>query len=98
VSGAGDEAERSSTIGFGDVSEDTPDEAAAPQRPALRIVRGDPTPEEVAALTVVLAAASGGSGEPEDTGPASVWNERESLVRRPLTPGPGAWRASALPR
>ncbi len=60
----------------------------------LRIVRGDPSPEEVAALTAVLAAASGG-GEPEpDTGPASVWTERESLVRRPLTPGPNAWRTS----
>ncbi len=78
--------------------EGTPDDEAVPARPALRIVRGDPTPEEVAALTVVLAAASGDGGEPEDTGPASVWTEREALVRRPLTPGPGAWRASALPR
>jgi hypothetical protein len=77
-------------------TDEVPDDA--PRRPVLRIVRGDPTPEEVAALTAVLAAASGGSGEPEDTGPASVWVERESLVRRPLTPGPGAWRASALPR
>ncbi|HEY2193749.1 MAG TPA: acyl-CoA carboxylase subunit epsilon [Actinomycetospora sp.] len=69
-------------------------EETAPERPVLRIVRGDPTPEEVAALTAVLAAASGGSGEPEDTGPASAWVERESLVRRPLTPGPDAWRMS----
>ena len=61
----------------------------------LRIVRGDPSPEELAALTAVLAAASAGSGEPEETpGPASVWVERESLVRRPLTPGPNAWRTS----
>ncbi len=67
-----------------------------PTRPVLRIVRGDPTPEEVAALTAVLAAASGG-GEPEpdrDRGPASAWVEREALVRRPLTPGPDAWRMS----
>ena len=71
-------------------------DGTAPERPVLRIVRGDPTPEEVAALTAVLAAASGGSGDPgPDTGPASVWTERESLVRRPLTPGPGAWRTSA---
>jgi hypothetical protein len=64
------------------------------ERPVLRIVRGDPTPEEVAALTAVLAAASGGSGEPEEAGPASAWVEREALVRRPLTPGPNAWRMS----
>ncbi len=65
-----------------------------PERPVLRIVRGHPTPEEVAALTAVLAAASGGGREPEDSGPASAWTERESLVRRPLTPGPAAWRMS----
>ena len=66
-----------------------------PARPVLRIVRGDPSPEELAALTAVLAAASAGSGEPEEApGPASVWVERESLVRRPLTPGPNAWRTS----
>ncbi len=29
-------------------------------RPLLRIVRGDPTPEELAALVAVLAAASAG--------------------------------------
>ena len=70
------------------------DDETAPARPVLRIVRGDPSPEEVAALTAVLAAASGGSGEPEETGPASAWVERESLVRRPLTPGSNAWRMS----
>ena len=32
----------------------------AGERPTLRIVRGDPTPEELAALVAVLAAASGG--------------------------------------
>ncbi len=71
------------------------DEVPEPARPVLRIVRGDPSPEELAALTAVLAAASAGSGAPEqDTGPASAWTERESLVRRPLTPGPHAWRMS----
>lgn len=73
-------------------------EEEAPARPVLRIVRGDPSPEEVAALTAVLAAASGGGGAAPEAGPRSVWSERESLVRRPLSPGPGAWRASALPR
>lgn len=73
-------------------------EEEAPARPVLRIVRGDPSPEEVAAVTVVLAAASGGGSAEPEAGPTSVWTERESLVRRPLTPGPGAWRASALPR
>ena len=77
--------------------DDTVDDAEAPQetsgRPVLRIVRGDPSPEELAALTVVLAAASGGGEEPE-RGPRSFWADRASLVRRPLQPGPGAWVAS----
>ena len=76
-------------------SEDLPDEAP---RPVLRVVRGDPSPEEVAALTAVIAAASGGADEPQDTGPRSAWTERESLVRRRITPGPGAWRMSAWRR
>ncbi|GLZ54876.1 acyl-CoA carboxylase subunit epsilon [Actinomycetospora sp. NBRC 106378] len=73
-------------------------EEEAPARPVLRVVRGEPSPEEVAALAAVLAAASSGGGEAPESGPRSVWSERESLVRRPLTPGPGAWRMSALPR
>jgi hypothetical protein len=76
--------------------EDLPDDG--PRRPVLRIVRGDPSPEEVAALAAVLAAASGGGAPEPDSGPRSVWTERSALVRRPLHPGPGAWQASALPR
>jgi hypothetical protein len=75
------------------VTEPESDETA-PARPVLRIVRGDPSPEDIAALTVVLTAASGGGpGEP-DGGPTSVWTDRESLVRRVPSPGPGAWRTS----
>ena len=66
-------------------------------RPPLRLVRGDASPEEVAALLAVLSAASAG----DDTGPAtrhtSQWSSPARAVRRPLTPGPGAWRASAWP-
>jgi hypothetical protein len=70
---------------------------AADSGPPLRLVRGDATPEEVAAVLAVLAAATGDA----DTEPAprhtSRWASRERLVRRPATPGPGAWRASAWP-
>ena len=76
-------------------------EGAASPGPVLRIVRGEPTPEELAALvavlTVVTSRAAGGS--PADHAPVRTrWNERSRLVRRPLTPGPGAFRAAALPR
>lgn len=89
-----DEAERSATTDAGEAQ--VPEQGQG--RPVLRVVRGDPTPEETAALTTVLAAAGGGGEQAPDPGPVSAWVERESLVRRPLTPGPGAWRASALPR
>jgi hypothetical protein len=66
-------------------------------RPPLRLVRGDATPEEVAALLAVLSAGSGGEAAPAPRH-TSQWASRERAVRRPLAPGRGAWRASAWPR
>lgn len=65
--------------------------------PYLRVVRGEPTSEELAALVAVLAvrATAGSDGPPPAT--ASAWTDRSLLVRRPVAHGPGAWRASAWP-
>jgi hypothetical protein len=66
-------------------------------RPVLRVVRGEPTPAELAALVAVLAARS----SPEAPAPSvtpSLWRDRASMLRAPLLPGPGSWRASGLPR
>jgi Acyl-CoA carboxylase epsilon subunit len=69
-----------------------------PARPLLRVVRGAPDDEELAALTVVLAALAA-DGPPAPTpAPKSWWADRAALVRPPLPSGPGAWRASGLPR
>ena len=70
---------------------------------ALRVVRGEPTAEELAALVTVLAArstaaADGAGTEPAE--PASGWTDRARYVR-PGRLGFGSrtgWRASALPR
>jgi hypothetical protein len=67
-------------------------------RPPLRLVRGAATPEEVAALLAVLSAAAASQDPDPAPRPRSGWSSREHAVRRPLAPGPGAWRASALPR
>ncbi|AXX33705.1 hypothetical protein APASM_6340 [Actinosynnema pretiosum subsp. pretiosum] len=51
----------------------------------------------MAVLTAVAArrAVDGGArGDRE----ASRWADRSRLVRQPLSRGPGAWRASGLPR
>ena len=69
----------------------------APAPPPLRLVRGDATPEEIAALVAVLSAASA-AGDPAPPRPRSQWASRERAVRQPLAHGRGAWRASALPR
>ena len=69
----------------------------------LRVVAGQPTAEELAALIVVLAARSGagvGTDEAETSGPVSAWTDRARYVRAGRW-GFGAytgWRASALPR
>ncbi len=62
--------------------------------PLLRVVSGDPTPEELAALVAVVAAA-GASGTPDAPTPRSEWSARHRLVRVPHRHGAGAWRASA---
>lgn len=65
-------------------------------RPLLTVVRGEPTPEQLAALIAVVSALSGGGDEPVPR-PVSGWTSRAALLRRPLPSGPGAWRASGLP-
>lgn len=62
----------------------------------LRLAWGSATPEELAAVVAVLSATSG-SDDPPAPRPMSRWAARDRLVRRPLIPGPGAWRASAWP-
>jgi hypothetical protein len=63
----------------------------------LRVVRGNPSDEEVAALVAVVASL-GAAPEESAPEPRSAWSSRRSLVREPLAHGPGAWRASGYPR
>ena len=68
-------------------------------QPPLRIVRGEPTDEEVAALVVAVtmraAQARSAAQEPR---PRSLWRSRSRNIRPAISPSPGAWRASGLPR
>jgi hypothetical protein len=71
-----------------------PETAAA--KPALRIVQGDATPEEIAALVAVLGAGSGsGDQAARRAKPVNGWASPAQVIRRPLLQGPGAWSASA---
>ncbi|MGH3930858.1 MAG: acyl-CoA carboxylase subunit epsilon [Pseudonocardiaceae bacterium] len=67
----------------------------------IHIARGNPSDEEIAALTAVVVSLTSTrlvrtrSSEP---GQRSTWADPASRLRAPLRPGPGAWHASALPQ
>jgi hypothetical protein len=65
-------------------------------RPLLRVVRGDATPEEVAALVAVVASLGGGEAPAPRRAPE--WSAHHRKLRTTLPHGPGGWRSSALPR
>jgi Acyl-CoA carboxylase epsilon subunit len=85
--------------------EDVGDQRDRPDRGlTLEVVAGHPTADELAALTVALAAALAagdqvaGSGPPgRASGASSVWADRSAMVGAPLRPGRDAWRRSARP-
>ncbi|MFD7921541.1 acyl-CoA carboxylase epsilon subunit [Streptomyces sp. NPDC059740] len=66
----------------------------------IRVVRGNPTPEELAAAVAVVqaraaatasAAEDGGAGESA----ATAWADPAARLGRPLPqPGPSAWRTT----
>ncbi len=63
--------------------------------PLLRVVKGGPTAEELAALVAVVASLAGPAAPAARRTP--VWNAPARLQRRVLRHGPGAWRSSGLP-
>ncbi len=68
-----------------------------PERPALRIVRGEPSAEEIAAITAVVSAAAAGPA-PEGGAPAKPapgrWNDPAYSHRGHWTVGAGGWRSA----
>ena len=65
------------------------------EKPFLQVVRGDATPEEVAALVAVLASLRPAEAAPKRRTPE--WSAHHRKVRRTLPHGPGGWRSSGLP-
>ena len=73
------------------------DDDQPPGRPLLRVVRGDATPEEIAALVAVLLARPAGDAAPgPDRSVPGFWSDRSRPAPRPLSPRPPvAWRRSS---
>jgi hypothetical protein len=75
----------------------TADNHALPAQPTMRVLAGDATAEEIAALLAVIgsrADARAGRPTPQPAG----WNDRTRSLRSTLPHGAGAWSASGRPR
>jgi hypothetical protein len=67
-------------------------------RPMLRVISGDATDEEIAALIAVFAAAGTADTETSNVVAPSQWATPGRLHRAAVHPGPdGSWWASGLP-
>jgi hypothetical protein len=70
--------------------------------PLFSVLSGHPGPEELAALTALLAARLAArqwaaAAQPAPRPARSGWLDRAALTRAPLRPGPGAWLRSGRP-
>ena len=62
----------------------------------IRVVRGNPTPDELAAIVSVIEAMTAeieGSKAREQAHAASAWRLRQRPIRIPLVPGMSHWRS-----
>ncbi|MFE3447424.1 acyl-CoA carboxylase subunit epsilon [Nonomuraea sp. NPDC059194] len=64
--------------------------------PHLRIIRGNATDEEIAALVAVLASRHAEPDRPAKS-TRETWRNPARAMRKPLVPGKSAWQNSALP-
>lgn len=79
-----------------------PDDTETPDAPMaktiLRVVKGELTPEELAALVAVIAARNAAAAN-ATAGPRprirSAWGEPARMARPPHRHGPDQWRRSA---
>jgi Acyl-CoA carboxylase epsilon subunit len=82
-----------------------PPDANRGSHPLIRVTRGQPTPEDIAALSAVVSAilarrsrAAAGAEARRHSPTRPGWPDRPAQLRAPLVTGPDAWRRSAHPR
>ena len=79
------------------MSDETPEETAA-HKPILRVVKGDLTPEELAALVAVVAARNAAAAHAAARAKPKVrsqWGHPARMARAPHQVGPDLWHRSA---
>ena len=72
-------------------------EASELPQQGFSVLGGNPTAEELAVVVAVLQAASAAAAakaKASATKPASSWSKNVGLLRVPVTPGQGQWRAA----
>lgn len=75
-----------------------PDVAAGPQVPVIKIVKGNPTDAEIAAIVTVLSAAAA-AGEPAGDGlPPETWGAPTRMHRVHAPFSPYSFSAPVAPR
>lgn len=58
----------------------------------IEVVRGNPSPEELAAIVAVISdMVAQADSSPRVTSASSRWDRSEQILRAPLHPGPHAW-------
>nr|WP_296772699.1 acyl-CoA carboxylase subunit epsilon [Rhodococcus sp. (in: high G+C Gram-positive bacteria)] len=70
------------------------DAVVAQVRDAIRVVKGNPSDEEIAALVVVLSAAAAASGPATDTRPPELWGTPAAMHRTFAPFSPYSYAAS----
>ncbi|MEY9849286.1 hypothetical protein ABH940_006392 [Streptacidiphilus sp. BW17] len=64
----------------------------------IRVLHGQPNPEEIAAVLAVVsarAAQTPAAAPPEET---TAWRDKARRLQAPPKPGPSTWRTSAWAR
>jgi hypothetical protein len=69
------------------------DDVTPPAAPLISVVKGQPTAEELAALTAVVLSLGGAEAADSRKPTVRHWVRRQQLRLAP-TPGPGAWKRS----
>ena len=74
---------------------DIQEDSQSSEQPLLRVIKGNPTVEEIAALTVVVTSYQSSQAQQERnsilTAASRLLNRRQRLGAS-LRPGPGSWR------
>ena len=70
-----------------------PTAITAPDAPLISVVKGQPSAEELAALTAVVLSLGGSETAGAQKPTVRHWVRRQQLRLAP-TPGPGAWKRS----